>query len=139
MKYKSRLLQEAQDRCSERYEDSNGFCDEEGCYFSNAFDYIGDIFNLCECGLPEKVIFYIYEALKNIKLLTDSNYADDAWEKVMSFGSSDAEKYFMWYQLNHLNILEHGGSVPGWLTLYGESVLEGIEEILPELLRSEAK
>jgi hypothetical protein len=87
----------------------------------------------CGCGDPGMALKYVRDSLQ---LLHDLQYK--VWEKQEAFESWDARvdaffgtrqaKYFMWYRLDDLDLTEHGGSIPGWLTDKGEELLREIDE-----------
>ena len=94
------------------------------------------LFDCCGCGMPEENLEYI---LGGLELIADRGpelhgpSADqEAWDKwwaqhrdwvVQHHGSMKAA-YFFYYWADNLNLTEHGGSVPGWLTEKGNIVLE---------------
>ncbi len=45
----------------------------------------------------------------------------DAWRKVL-LDHPEGVLTLLWYWIDHLEITEHGGSVPGWLTEKGQIV-----------------
>ncbi len=119
-------------------EDGTYTC-ENGCRHDNAESfYTSALFHFCGCGRPKEVIIYIRDCLRILTLQDDYNNDKEefksynvryqkACKKVFN---SEGAKYFMWQSLDKLELTEHGGSVPGWLTEKGRSVLSDLQEIL---------
>ena len=92
------------------------------------------LLEFCVCGRPDDAFDYVYKALKLIlKLQTH------VWTKIMSYedwekenrklyGSIGAE-YFMYYFLSKKELLEHGSSLPGWLSDSGRKLLRDMKII----------
>ena len=122
-----------------RNEDGISYTDESGCYHESAKDYyMHEVFKFCGCGCPEDALDYIYKCLKLLTLgndwINNKESHCDYWKRYRAecdkvFNSEGAE-YFMWYWLDNMELTEHGGSVPGWLTEKGKEVLSDLEEIL---------
>lgn len=104
------------------------------CTFETATDLYGDLLGFCGCGDHESALQHVLGALRLVKKIKD-----DVWSKKTTFDEFHVEedayfgnrgvKYFTWYFLSDKKLIEHGGSVPGWLTEKGEDYLHDLEII----------
>jgi hypothetical protein len=108
------------------------FRDSEGCHHESRGSFICDQFGFCGCGKPEEALDYVRQALqvvsdlKNLVWTKKETY--EAWShRSEQLFKSDGAEYFMWYRLDNLELIEHGGQVPGWLTEKGERLLEDLK------------
>lgn len=122
--------------------------DERGEVWVGTWDQaLGDVLGFCSCGAPETALGYVLRILRVInmkhpesgglpydtfKVWYDAEYrpAVDA----IFHGDAGAE-YLAYYLLTDKELIEHGGSVPGWLTELGENVLADLEAHASELLK----
>lgn len=51
-------------------------------------------------------------------------------EAEQSLFGSDGAAYFMYYWMDKEGLTDHGGSVPGWLSTRGRSVLHELDRIM---------
>lgn len=126
---------------------------DDGPTYENLIDelWFGKM-NFCGCGNPEAVLIRMRDTMRAMKNRSDywrskrgvPMFYDDPETKRLcqeinsSAGSDDASRYMTFYLLDAAGIEEHGGAVPGWLTEYGETILEFMEghepsEWLPRL------
>jgi hypothetical protein len=104
--------------------------DENGCHFDDIGEFLqSKILGHCGCGMPEDNLKLVHDMLtiyqdfwdkgQDLKMLSDEskenwdkkqqdlkNYVHENWEKFV---------YFFWYVMTDKDIMEHGGSVPGWI------------------------
>lgn len=96
--------------------------------YSEGFDAIEfihiNLFGFCGCGSAEDNLKYIRDSMR---LLKDKKYHNA--ESLAHF-KSEASEDFMWYWLDEKRLTDHGFCIPGWLTEYGEGLLEDLEELL---------
>jgi hypothetical protein len=129
-------------------EDGYYYYDIDGAAYDNVKDFIlNGIFGFCGCGLPEKVILYIRDALQlmydrkeeeeyivrmDIKEnLEQSSIRYAEWnKKAKELFKSDSAEQLMWYVLDKADLLEHGGCVPGWITNEGIGLLGDLNELI---------
>lgn len=114
----------------DKYKKDDGYYDEEGCFYGDAEEFLSTkILGFCGCGMPQESLKYVMGALQLIKERVDKDYKQIKAEED-AYYKSDGAKYFMWYFLDNKGFTEHGGSVPGWLTVDGKELLEDITEWL---------
>ena|SRR3990167_4800414 len=99
--------------------------DETGCFWDNPRDYLhGHTLGFCCCGDPESADEYLREVLAAI----NSEYDEQRWKGIeRATGADEGQRYFVFYILDKLELAEHGGSVPGWLTEKGKVLLSDLE------------
>lgn len=86
----------------------------------------------CGCGMPEEAAAFLREVLDNIRELREAPKErgkemaayDRFAARQAELLPSDGLRYLLYYLLNHVGVLEHGGSVPGWLSDEGKALLE---------------
>jgi hypothetical protein len=98
--------------------DGEWYVDKKGVYYDTVEEYIGSLLQFCGCGDPRGALAYTYAVLRDID---NSTYLHNMSEGV---------DYFTCYMLTHIGILDHGTSVPGWLTDKGRLVLALLEKVL---------
>lgn len=98
--------------------DGEWYVAKNGVYYDTVEEYIGSLLQFCSCGDPRGALAYTYAVLKDID---DGTYLHNT-----SWGVD----YFTYYMLTHIGILDHGTSVPGWLTEKGRLVLALLEKVL---------
>jgi len=114
--------------------------DENGCEFDNIEHFLqSKILGHCACGMPDDNLKLVHDMLtiyqdfrdkdKDLKFL--SNEAKSTWNKkeddFKNYVHENWQKfvYFFWYVMNDKKIMEHGGSVPGWIC--DDNFLEAIK------------
>lgn len=133
-KYKSQMLEELRDK------EDGGIKDKDHLYHQTAADYMCHILGFCGCGQPLEALKYILNIMRWIKVNSELNNASiydsikkaqEHWKELdLIFNGNDGAKYFALYRLSDLDLTEHGGSVPGWLTEKGFLWLEALEEAI---------
>jgi hypothetical protein len=121
----------------ETFED---WVDEQGTHYEDAVSYLGHLLGFCGCDAPEKALEYIRKRMQALKDIYKTAYENgflkpdgmDRWKEMNAMFSDHGADYFFWYRLDNLELTEHGGSVPGWLTEKGNDYLEAITECLSE-------
>jgi len=101
-------------------------------------DLIEDIMRdlgLCGCGHPEDAARYLADVLRHIDRLKyevwEEKLTYDEWmEAGKSLFVNGGAECFTYYFLDNLDLIEHGGSVPGWLTEKGDQVRAKITRAL---------
>lgn len=80
------------------------------------------ILGQCGCGMPEEAERYLYTGLEWLERRTaalSKAYQESPKHHFMSKG----EYYFFFYWLDHVELTDHGSSVPGWLNERGKEAL----------------
>lgn len=119
----------------DKYKKDDCWIDEAGCQYFDAESFIEmGLFNFCGCGQPDSTREYVRNSLQLV-----SDIKELVWEKKMSYEDwidkknelfkTDEAEFFMWYWLDHKGYIEHGGSVPGWLTEDGKEILSDLNEL----------
>jgi hypothetical protein len=116
-----------------------GWIDEEGISFTDLDGLLGARLGFCGCGMPRKALELVRTALREIKKVTDAHYVQGAWERrdeaLAEAGlTTDGARYFLFYMLDDRGLIEHGVSVPGWLTVKGKELLLDLDELFEEHL-----
>lgn len=88
-----------------------------------------DEFGACGCGMPEEVAALLLKVLEQFErrgfgATQEEGFA--AYEALKNLLPDDGVRYFVFYRLSALNLEEHGGSSPGWLTEKGYDVLAAL-------------
>lgn len=76
-------------------------------------------FGACDCGDPDAVAELLFHVLRRISEGPWRNGLDDLL-------TSDGVMFSYLGWLNHIGLLEHGSSLPGWLTDRGREVLAAL-------------
>lgn len=122
------------------------YVSDDGIGYTDATSYIlQHIFKFCGCGKPQQALIYIKDVLqfiddKHNDPIHETNPRVDSaewkqWCKDIDIKSKQLmgnAEYFTYYILDKLGLTEHGGSVPGWLTLEGEELLHDLKIICNE-------
>lgn len=101
-------------------------------------DKLCEDFGFCGCGMPEEALLYMRSVMQALKdrsdawAANDKEAADRANKHRDTFFQSLGQEYTIYYLLEDKGMTEHGGSVPGWLDAYGESVLDDLNEFFDE-------
>lgn len=108
----------------------------EGFWYQDAHSLIlSGMLGFCGCGRPTDAAQHIRDVLSHVADRKGIDFNDKAaypkWEAQGRKIGSDGALYFAYYFLDDKGFLEHGGSVPGWLTPKGEELLALLKE-LPE-------
>jgi hypothetical protein len=122
----------------DKYKIDDKYYDELDCEYDDPIEfYHSAVFKFCGCGSPEDSLKHIQKSLHLIKNMKEQLWTKkilwDEWnEQVKIILPNDEIKYFTYYWLDSQKLTEHGGSVPGWLTKYGEETLSDLNEIFGE-------
>ncbi len=110
----------------------------DASYDSREAFIIEGMFGFCGCGSPSDALQYIHDTLRSIKALRDGDdLKREKWDRFYTnwktesrklHGSTGAE-YFIYYVFDQMELIEHGGSVPGWLTEEGQALLDDLDEM----------
>ena len=121
----------------DKFKKDDGYYDKDNIYYEDAETFISTgIFSFCGCGMPDEALKYIKDSLELVNDLTkvhnkEMTYIE--WEdKCNLLFNNVGSKYFMWYFLDNHRLTEHGGSVPGWLTLAGIELLSDLRDLYKE-------
>ena len=99
--------------------------------------YVDDVMialGFCTCGDPEGCLEYIKKGLDII----DEDRGDETWEqwwpkhkarRIAHHGNEAAAQFFH-YWADAMEITEHGGCIPGWLTNKGAYIQRTIGRVL---------
>lgn len=115
----------------DKYFKDDGYYDKDDCYYEDAESFLATgVLDFCGCGMPDAALEHVRDSLQLIKdLYSTENY--NKWrEKELDLFNNYGVAYFMYYFLDNKGLTEHGGQVPGWLTLEGEELLEDLIELL---------
>ena len=117
-----------------------GWVDPEGCHWDGPIDYLqGYLLGFCCCGCPEENLAFVHDGLAHINALTEESSVGRCkeWDEFYAkwrangraiFGNEQA-RYFFFYWADKEGLTEHGGSVPGWLTDKGKTLLADLRLI----------
>lgn len=97
-----------------------------GMYYDDAEQAIlTGLFGFCGCGCPESVILLLRDALQLCK-------DDEHWkgERLTTIFPQEGHAYLMWYLLDSNGFIEHGGCVPGWITVKGGDLLDALNVLV---------
>ena len=116
--------------------DKYGYFVYENIEYGEAADYyMSGVFGFCGCGMPEATLEYIHDGLQLIADLQDMVWEEkqtyEEWRANIDrlFGGYGQE-YFFFYVMDTKDLIEHGGSVPGWLTDDGRDALHDLKLII---------
>jgi hypothetical protein len=126
-----------------------GYTAENECWYQDAHSFMTiEILKFCGCGDQTAALTYVRDVLKHIDSRNKPHrpaswYTPEnrtAWEqeqlaraqKDRNFYASVGAEYFVYYMLDHLQLIDHGSMVPGWLSDKGREVLEDLEILLQE-------
>ena len=114
--------------------DGDGFEDKDGLYHEDRESFLCSRLNFCGCGSPEDALSFVRSSLRIV-----SDLKAKVWEKTETWESWDARcnalfgsdgcRYFTFYFLDHHELTEHGGAVPGWLTDKGKELLADLDSL----------
>ena len=95
--------------------------EENDIYADELSAALSAILGQCGCGLPGEAERYLY---------TGMDWLERRWKAVEANQEvpkhhfmSEGEYYFFFYWLDHVELTDHGSSVPGWLNKRGEEAL----------------
>ena len=104
------------------------FTDTEGRYWDNKEDYLGHLLGFCGCGCPDDALRFVGDVLELIgDRFEKESFVDDS---AKMFCDNTGLEYLVYYLLDNRGLIEHGGSVPGWLTDYGKDFLKEIKAVI---------
>lgn len=91
---------------------------------------LGEVLGQCCCGSPRDVIRFVFDTIEHLGMPYDDDKVHKAgsgprWlnRKAAEAKYGDGPLYFVWHNLEALDLTEHGGCAPGWLTGEGEHFL----------------
>jgi hypothetical protein len=120
---------------------------EHAWYYESAEDYLlTDVLDFCGCGYPVDAGEFVRDVLAHVhgpgnEELTAAEIPAprrDEWiahlieyrrRESELFGGNDGLMMVVYYMLTNLELMEHGGCVPGWLTEHGRRVLCDLIEL----------
>lgn len=112
------------------------YLDPEGYWYKDWETFLIEyVFGWCGCGHPWDALEYVFHGLSHIRDLTTPNRPIKAYdfdEASKSF-HSNGESYFFWYWADSRDLIDHGGSVPGWLSDKGIAILAELRTYYEEL------
>ena len=114
-------------------EDNDPYFVLDGVTYNSMEDLVETgLLKFCGCGRPGDAVKYVGRALELINQRRELDYEAyvELEEKIFPV---EGASYFMYYWLDNMELTEHGGSVPGWLTEKGKQVLEEIKNLGYEL------
>lgn len=111
---------------------------QEGCPECRVKHLWSEVFKFCGCGRQGETLAKIRDSLVALKAVSNAHRSDapcyvmgkatpemktlhDAERDAM--GPANADYYLMAYLLCAADLTEHGGSVPGWPTDYGDIII----------------
>lgn len=105
----------------------------DGCHYDTEHDAVHyGVFKLCGCGCPEDAYNFLHSVLKCFDRrgcydnppTREWIAPEDVVAELIKANPADAAHVFS-HLLNHMKVLEHGGSVGGsWATRLGERVID---------------
>lgn len=100
----------------------------DGCEYADlGVVVLEGLFGFCGCGFPHDATIFILETLRMIEAIHDGTFEKYKAEQ-QRLCDSDGNAMFIFYVLDRMELTEHGGSVPGWLSQKGKDVLAMLEE-----------
>jgi hypothetical protein len=108
----------------------------DGCDYDNIKDYIlTGLLGFCGCGMPEEALKWLRGCLADIEHRTEVEwkqsppvYQGRIYARMEPLPRG--VEYLLWYWMDKLELIEHGGSVGGsWLTERGKHLLRRLEKI----------
>ncbi len=116
---------------------------QDGCEFDTAASLVEcNILGFCGCGIPDETRMYVEEGLSIIESIADFNRentdlfsaAYDAFhkakrERIHARFHSMESWYFFLYWCDAEKLIEHGSSLPGWLTDKGSNLLSLLRQV----------
>ncbi len=110
----------------------------DGAEYDTAAEFIqNELFGFCGCGSPDDNLRYMRDGLGLLEALSACGNTETTWSadyaawtaRVKELFGNDQSTYFFWYFLDKLELSEHGGAVPGWLTEAGKDMLADLREL----------
>ena len=120
----------------DKRQDDGDYLDEEGISYANAEEYLGHQFSFCGCGCPEKALLFMRDVFHTLDTKGGSTKEwEERFKRQNEFWKSipDGLMYIIWYLLDDKGFTEHGGSVPGWLTDKGLTMMHDLDVYAGEL------
>lgn len=128
----------------QQFKSGQKFVAENGAEFDGIETFVLEgIMGFCGCGRPDLANEIIFKALlhiEDLEKIRDANFnrpgADPKWKEDLDgwnargleiFGNLGTET-IVYYVLDKAGLIEHGGSVPGWLSELGEEVLKELRK-----------
>lgn len=109
----------------------DGGYEYEGLFYQDAEDFLNiALLHGCGCGNPDENILYVLKGLELLEPKCSSNdrkailafYDARRTKEVTHFGSRAAAQFFHYWATRE-GYLEHGTSIPGWLTEKGHTLV----------------
>ena len=114
-----------------QYKKDDGY-EYEGVYYQSSEDLLQTGFlGFCGCGSPDDNLMYV---LCGLSLINDACKKYDCFwykdhqKKVNDHFKSSDGAYFFYYWADKEGYIDHGSSVPGWLTDKGKELLDMLIE-----------
>ena len=101
----------------------------------DAMDEVFEKLGFCGCGMPSDAAEFIAKALAHIghRCWDGPDFTYEDWKaEGDALFHNDGIAYFVYYVFDKLELTDHGGSVPGWLTDLGKDVLAKLEKLPAE-------
>src|SRR5690242_7981750 len=123
-------------------EHSDGRTTVEDDYgFDDLASAMSAILGWCGCGRQEVALEYLAGGLRLIAEISERRelhgVGRDAWYKeyrkrVDGYFNGEGAEYLFYYLCDFHGLIEHGGSVPGWLTDKGKALIKWIAKLPKE-------
>lgn len=125
------------------YVNESGAFAYDGCEYDTAQSLVECcILGFCGCGMPDETRAYVEEGLSIIEDLRTSHggmidpfsaeriaFLKAKQERVAARFHSDESWYFFLYWCSAEDLVEHGSSLPGWLTEKGKNLLSLLRQV----------
>lgn len=112
------------DRCPEN---SFEVEDATGLSHDGRLEAIASWLGFCGCGSPEAALSALCDLLETL----DLPWEDGSRQRMKAaLCPNDGLRYALWYYLTEAGLLEHGTSVPGWLTGDGKNFVREVRRLL---------
>lgn len=123
-----------------QFETPQGLCfvDKNECDYDNLIDYLqSGLLGFCGCGSAISSLTFVRDGLAHIAWRLEyyreknSDYNVVKAKEAEVF-SNENIAYFFYYWADNQEFTEHGGSVPGWLTEEGQTMLNILNYAIEE-------
>jgi hypothetical protein len=84
--------------------------------------------NYCTCGDPKAALIFMASVIRFVEDKREMDTGERETREKELF-PVEGSSYFIYYALSELDLLEHGGSVPGWTTEKGIHFMEDVESV----------
>jgi|1_EtaG_2_1085319.scaffolds.fasta_scaffold02908_15 hypothetical protein len=136
----------------DKFKSDKGYLVNEVLYHSAASVFAVGMFGFCGCSDVDSFLKMVRDGLQIIHNGTKEFDAiedkltpgDPRWKSMLKKEADenkrlighDGAQMMLWYVLDREGFIEHGSSVPGWLTDEGEILLSDLNEYFEELARN---